>query len=109
MMDASVVDLPLPVVPVTSTSPLGRRDVLDGVRQMQVGELGHLEGNQAGNYGQLSAFAEDVDVKPSGFRDGVREVLAQLRFNFLVRFLGGETLYQTDDVLRPYQQADPVR
>ena len=72
---ASVVDLPLPVGPVTRTSPRGRSEsVADDRRQAELVERLDLFGNDAVDGGDGAALIEHVAAEPRHAPDAEREV-----------------------------------
>jgi hypothetical protein len=81
-MDASVVDLPLPVVPVTSV-PLFSRQPPYHLRQVQILELGHPKRNETHDDGDRTPLPERVHPETTHPRDRVGEV----RLPFLLKRL----------------------
>ena len=72
---ASVVDLPLPVGPVTSTRPRGRSaSVAEDRRQAEVAERANLLGNQTVDGADRAALVEDVAAEAREPADAEREV-----------------------------------
>ena len=72
---ASVVDLPLPVVPVTRTSPrrsCAMRSMTGG--RLQLADVPDARRNQAQRGLQLAALVEDVDAEAAELRMAVAQV-----------------------------------
>ncbi len=74
-MDASVVDLPLPVVPVTRIMPRSSRASLPiHLRQVQILELGHPKRNETHDDEDRTPLHERVHPETTHPRDRVGEV-----------------------------------
>ena len=74
-MAASVVDLPEPVGPVTSTRPRGSiADLLEDLRRIQVLERQDLRRNGAEHRAGAAVLVEGVDAEARQLRDLEREV-----------------------------------
>ena len=85
---ASVVLLPLPVVPVTRTSPRSSSaDFAEHRRQQQVVDRQDLRRDDAEHHAHRAALLEDVDAEAAEPGDAVREV-DFLRLGELVALLG---------------------
>ena len=69
IIEASVVDLPLPVVPVIRTIPRSSKAKrADHLGQTQRLEFGDLEGDETHRYGDRASLPEGVDPEPAILR-----------------------------------------
>jgi hypothetical protein len=105
---ASVVDLPLPVTPVTSTSPRGKvGDAVQHRRQVQRVQRRDLEGDGAEGHPQRAALVEDVGAEAAQPLHPDREV-DLLALGELLALPGAqELLHAALEVLRA-QRREPV-
>ena len=92
---ASVVDLPLPVGPVTSTRPRGRSaSVGEDRRQAELAEAPDLLGNQPVDGADRAALVEDVAAEAREAVDAEREVELQRLFEALLLRVGQHAVDQ---------------
>lgn len=90
---ASVVDLPLPVVPVTRMMPrLLACEVGDDVRQIQVLQLRHSERDETHDDGDRTPLPESVHPETAHPRDRVGEVRLPFLFELPDVLLRGDLL-----------------
>ena len=83
-MAASVVDLPEPVMPVTSTRPRGIvADLLHDLRHVELVERADLGGNHAQDHADVAALLEDVHAEASQAGDAVGHVELGILLEFL--------------------------
>lgn len=81
---ASVVDLPLPVVPVTSTMPRRSSQTLEiTLGQVQLLQSANLGGHDTENHADVAALLENVHTKPSQARHAIGQVQLGALFELL--------------------------
>ena len=108
---ASVVDLPLPVGPVTSTSPRGRSaSVGEHLRQAEVLEAFDLLGNQPVDGADGAALVEDVRAEPGDAADAEREVELERLLEALLLRVGHDAVGQLLGLgRRQFRQLEPLQ
>ena len=94
-MAASVVDLPEPVGPVTSTSPRGLSHILLTTgRQAQLVERFDLKRNQTEDAGRGAALIEDVGAEAGQTLQSEREVQFEAFFETVLLRIGHDAIGQ---------------